>query len=127
MFSVVIAVLLVLLVCVMYFFFMSGLYCLFVFDVFCCVLSLVVQAAELEELNRKLRKRRWYHQQKLLNSVYVPVLFCCVVLLFCFGVVCLFVCVYCCMCSCSCVIVCLLFVCVLIAVLCVCVVRVLFY
>ena len=50
-----------------------------------------VKAAEIEERNRKLRKRRWYHQQKVLSSAYVLVL-CCVVTLFCVAVLCLFVC-----------------------------------
>ena len=42
-----------------------------------------VKAAELEGLNRKLRKRRWHHQQKVLSSASVFVLFCCGVLLVC--------------------------------------------
>ena len=61
--------------------------------VFICLLllclvffELFVKAAELEELNQKLRKQRWHHQQKVLNPAYVRVLRSCVVLLFWFVV-----------------------------------------
>ena len=71
-------------------------FCLFVFCCVCCSSSFVfVKAAELEELDRKLRKRRWYHREDVLWSASVIVLCSCVGVLFCFGVVCLYV-RYCC-------------------------------
>ena len=67
----------------------------------CCCFSMCVvvflffvKAAELEELNRKLRKLRWYHQQKVLGSASVIVLRCCFVLLLYNGLLCLFVCLF---------------------------------
>ena len=62
---------------------------LFVYRLFVLfVFRFLVKAAELEKLNRKLRKRRSNHQQKVLSSVSVLVLFCCFVLLVCVGVMC---------------------------------------
>ena len=66
--------------------------CLLSYLSVCGLLSLFlfcVKGAELKELNRKLRKRRWYHQQKVSSSAYALVLFCCSVVLFCVGVLCL--------------------------------------
>ena len=77
-------------------------FCMFVFSCF-CFFCFVVNAAELEELNRKLRKQRWYHQQKVLRSAYVIVLF---VLFWCVVFVCLFVCVFCSSCLCVCLFAC---------------------
>ena len=70
--------------------------CLSVFVGFVMCAVFVVKAAELEELNRKLRKRRWYHQQDVLSSAYDIVLFCCFALLFCsVFLYCWFVLVFC--------------------------------
>ena len=60
------------------------LVCAVVFSVCCCV-YVFVKAAELEELNRKLRKRRWHHQQKVLRPASVLRLLCCFDMLFCVG------------------------------------------
>ena len=76
------AVLFILFLCVLMYVLLLFGCCLFVFVfvVFCCF----VKAAKIEELNRKLRKQRWYNQQRVLGSAYVIVF----VLLFCFVVLC---------------------------------------
>ena len=91
-------------------------FCLYgavVFAFFVCF----VKAAELEELNRKLQKRRWCHQHKAMSSAYVIALCSCVAVMFCFGVVRLIVFLFLCCCVCRMFVVsllrfCFLFVCV---------------